>query len=86
MSDILTLRVTVLDTWEEVRLAVAPDTPVGEVKRLALTRAGVTASPDDYLVKFRGALVPENGTTVTGAGLVENAALIVLPRKRIPVR
>ena len=41
---------------------------------------------DDYLVKFRGAEVPEGATTVSEAGIVANGALIVLPRRRIPAK
>jgi hypothetical protein len=86
MSNVLLVRVTVLDTWDEVRLEVPPHTPIAEVKRAALARAGVTRPAGDYLVKFRGAEVWENGTTVAEAGVVPNAALIVLPRRRLPVR
>lgn len=80
------VRVTVLDTWDEVPLELAPDTAVSEVKRLALQRARVTAPPDDYEVKFRGAVLPEGATTVAEAGVVPNGALIVLSRRRRPAR
>jgi hypothetical protein len=80
------LRVTVLDTWDEVGLEVDPETPVGEVKRRALSAARVRGVPEDYVVKFRGAELGEDGRTLAQAGVGPNAALIVLPRRRVPAR
>lgn len=80
------LRVMVLDTWDEVRLQVPPTTPVSEVKAQALARAGVRRHPDRYLVKFEGAELHENGTTLADAGVRANSPLIVLSRRRTPVR
>jgi hypothetical protein len=80
------LRVTVLDTWEALDLSVSAETPVAELKRRALAAARVTRPAEGYLVKYRGAEVPEEGTTVAGAGFVPNGSLIVLPRARRPAR
>lgn len=80
------VRVTVLDTWEEFGFTVAPDLPVNEVKRRALRAARVRRSPEEYVVKFRGAELWEDGQTLAQAGVTPNAALIVLPRRRIPAR
>ena len=79
-------RVTVLDTWDEVKLEVTPETPVAELKRRALAQARVTRSADAYQVKFRGALVRESGQTLGEAGVGPNAPLIVLPARRYPTR
>jgi hypothetical protein len=76
----------VLDTWDEVRLAVPTEMTVAEVKSRALEAAQVDLPASEYLVKFRGAEVSEGATTVADAGLVPNGALIVLPRRRIPAR
>lgn len=81
----LPLRVTVLDTWDEVRLEVAPTTLVREVKREALRGAGVRAEPDRYVVKYLGAELPEDGATLADVGVPANAALIVMSRRRRPV-
>jgi hypothetical protein len=86
MSATLPVRVTVLDTWDEIPLDVAPSTRVVDVKREALEKARVTGAPEKYLVKYLGAEVPENGTTVEQAGIGPNGALIVLRRRRQPVR
>jgi hypothetical protein len=86
MTATLPLRVTVLDTWEEFALAVSPNTPVAEVKRQALKLAHVARPADAYLVKYQGAELPEGTATVAEAGVGANGALIVLSRRRTPVR
>jgi hypothetical protein len=79
------VRVTVLDTWDEVPLAASADTTIAELKGRALTRAGVTRSPEGYVAKYRGGEVADTETIATAA-IVPNAALIVLSRRRTPVR
>ena len=86
MSTGVPVRVLVLDAWDEIELEVPPDLTLQDLKREALARAGVTAPPEDYLLKYRGAEVRENGATIAQAGIVPNAALIVLSRRRRPVR
>lgn len=81
----LPLRVTVLDTWDTVELSLPTSTPISEVKQQALTKAGVARPADAYLVKYLGAEVPEAATLAT-AGVAANGALIVLSRRRRPVR
>lgn len=78
------VRVTLLDTWDERSFMLPEDTPVADVKRLAL--AGRGQSPDHYLVKYQGAELSEGATTLVQAGVQPNAALIVLSRRRTPVR
>ena len=86
MSATLHVRVTVLDTWDEIKFDVPPSTPVADVKRDALTRARVTGAPEKWVVKYLGAELPEGGTTVEQAGIEPNGALIVLRRRRQPIR
>jgi hypothetical protein len=80
------LRVTVEDVWDEVLLELSPDTPVGEIKREALARTRVRGDPSQYVLKFRGAELSDESRTAAAAGLVPNGALIVMPRRRRPVR
>jgi hypothetical protein len=80
------VRVMVLDAWDEIALDVTPDELVRDLKSRALQQARVVRPADGYEVKFRGALVPEGGTTVGEAGVVPNANLIVLRRTRAAVR
>jgi hypothetical protein len=80
------VRVMVEDVWDEVRLDVSPATPLGDLKAHALRRAGVAGSADDYMVKFRGAELNDEDRSLEDWGIVPNAALIVLSRRRRPVR
>ena len=85
MSEELSLRVMVQDVWDEVRLSAASTSSLGELKRRALDVTRVLRDPDGYVVKFRGAEIAD-GTTLAEAGVVPDANLIVLPRRRRPVR
>jgi hypothetical protein len=82
----LQLRVTVEDVWNEVALELPPDTPVGEIKRQALALTRVKRDPSHYVLKYRGAELTDESRTASAAGLVPNSALIVLARRRRPVR
>jgi hypothetical protein len=82
------VRVMVTPVWDQVFLAVDPTTTVTELKALALAQATqrTTERADDYVVKFRGALVSDERTTLAALGATPNAAFIVLPARRQPVR
>jgi hypothetical protein len=86
VSGILPVRVMVQDAWDEVLLELPAGTPLGELKRQALQATRVTRDPDDYLLKFRGAELSDESRSLADAGLVPNGAVIVLPRRRRPVR
>ena len=79
-------RVMVENAWDQVTLEMQSGAPVRDAKlqALALTHAG--GKPEDYLVKFRGAELFDESKSLSDAGVVANAALIVLPRRRRPVR
>jgi hypothetical protein len=81
----LPLRVMVQDVWDEVRMSLPASTSAGELKRQALAVTRVMRDPDGYVVKFRGAEVAD-ASTLEEAGVVADANLIVLPRRRRPVR
>ena len=80
------IRVRVQDSWEEVGLEVNATTTVGQMKRQALADARRPGDPDGYEVKFRGAALLDEAAPLERAGVVPNAELIVLPRRRQPVR
>ncbi len=82
----LPLRVRVNDVWEEIPMAVEPTQSVATLKREALARAHVRADPGSYMVKFRGAELLNEAGSLKEAGIVPNANLIILPRRRRPVR
>jgi hypothetical protein len=86
MTGTLPIRVMVQDAWDEVLLDLPAVTPLAEVKRQALQATRVTGNPDAYLLKFRGAELEDESRSLAEAGLVPNGALIVLRRRRRPVR
>lgn len=87
MTDLpLPIRVMVQDVWNEVRLELPGNTPLGELKRRALDAVRVIRDPAGYVLKFRGAELIDERCSLSDAGVVPNAALIVLPRHRRPVR
>ena len=86
MSDILPVRVMVQDVWDEVHLDLPSATPLAEVKRRALEATRVLRDPGAYVLKFRGAELQDESESLAQAGVVANGALIVLPKRRRPVR
>ncbi len=86
MTSTLPVRVMVQDAWDEVRLDLPAGTPLAELKRQALEATRVTGDPAGYVLKFRGAELRDESRSLAEAGLVPNGALIVLPKRRRPVR
>jgi hypothetical protein len=86
MTGSVPVRVTVADVWDTVPLELPPSTSLADLKREALLRARVRHDPGEYVVKFRGAEMLDESVTLKDAGIPPNAALIVLPRRRRPVR
>jgi len=86
MSATVPVRVMVSDAWDAITLDVPSSTSVGDLKREALIRTRVRGDPGEYLVKFRGAELDDERRSLREAGVPANASLIVLPRRRRPVR
>lgn len=86
MSQTLPVRVMVQDAWDEVALQLPPATALAELKRQALAATRVVRDPAGYVIKFRGAELSDESRSLAEAGVVANAGLIVLPRRRRPVR
>lgn len=80
------VRVRVLDAWDDVVMRVPGPTPIADVKRRALDAAHVTADPGGFLVKFRGAAVRDESRSLADEGVPSEGALIVMRRRRVPVR
>jgi len=59
---------------------------LSEVKRRALEATKVVRDPAAYVLKFRGAELLDESRSLAEAGVVPNGALIVLPKRRSPVR
>lgn len=86
MTDALRLRVTVQDTWDTVPLELEPTASIAELKLRALVASNIARDPSEYLVKYRGAALRDEGATLGAAAVVDKAALIVLPARRRPVK
>jgi hypothetical protein len=86
VTDNLRLRVTVQDAWDEVPLDLPSAASLAELKRAALEATKVNRNPDEYVLKFRGFELLDESRSLADAGLVPNGAVIVLPRRRRPVR
>jgi hypothetical protein len=86
VSENLRLRVTVEDAWDQVPLDLPASTPLADLKRAALDATKVKRDPDEYVVKFRGFELLDESRSLADSGLVANGAVIVLPRRRRPVR
>jgi hypothetical protein len=76
----------VQDAWDEIPLDLPSVTSLAQLKRTALEATRVVRDPDEYVLKFRGAELLDESRTLADAGLVPNGAVIVLPRRRRPVR
>ncbi len=82
----LPVRVMVQDAWDQVELTVSGAMSVAELKQKALGMTHVDAPAEDFAVKFRGAELFDEAQSLTKAGVVPMASLIVVPRRRRPVR
>jgi hypothetical protein len=76
----------VQDAWDEVPLDLPPATSLADLKQIALDSTKVVRPADEYVLKFRGAELFDESRSLADVGLVDNGALILLPRRRRPVR
>lgn len=80
------LRVMLTDVWDEFHLDLSPETPLSQVKQRVLDLGNLPADPAKYMIKYRGAQLVDEASSLADLGVVRNAALIMLPRRRQPVR
>jgi hypothetical protein len=85
-SDTMPVRIMVHDAWDEVELDFAATRSIAEAKQRALELTHVDQPPDLFEVKYRGASILDESISLHDAGVVPNAGLIVLRRRRSPVR
>ncbi len=86
MTTMPSVRVTVLDVWDTIRLPLSPTGTAAQLKREALLAARVPRDPDQYEMKVGGALIRDESQTLAAIGVPDDGAVIVLPRRRHPVR
>jgi len=86
VTDRVPVRVMVEDAWDQVALEPSPATPLVNLKREALAKTRAARDPDAYLLKYRGAEILDEARSLGEAGVVPHSTLIVLSRRRRPVR
>ena len=84
-ADTIGVRIMVEEAWDEVRLDFPATTSVADAKRRALELTHVYEPAEIFEVKYRGALILDEGVSLGDAGIVPNAGLIVLRSRRSPV-
>ncbi len=82
----ITVRVAVHEAWDEVAMQVDPSTSVSQVKSGALQAARVVENADAFETKFRGAVLRDESASLAECGVPDGGALIILRRRRRPVR
>jgi hypothetical protein len=79
-------RVMLTDVWDEFHLDLPAETPLSQIKQRVLDLGHLSDDPANYVIKYRGAQLGDEGKSLADLGIVKNAALIMLPRRRQPVR
>lgn len=83
----MTVRVTVADAWTTFAVAVGAGESAAALKQKALRSAHIDgARAAGYEVKFGGALVRDESKPLAELGVRDGASLVVLSRRRRPVR
>lgn len=86
-ADAMQIRVQVADVWDAIRMDVAPGESVGAVKRRALEELSPVAYPvDEYVVKLRGFEILDENAAISECGVRNGSTLILVDRRRRPVR
>lgn len=86
MTDTITLRVRLHEAWDDISVTVAPQSTIADVKQRVLDIAGEEAPASEFVVKFRGVDLRDEGAAVVEARIPDGAALIVTHRRRRAVR
>ncbi len=86
-TDVWTVRVQCADAWDAVRVDVLPSTPVRDVKQAAMaTLMPEVDDLDEFVVKLHGFEVTTEGASLQAAGAMDGSTLLVMSRRRRPVR
>lgn len=84
---VMTVKVTVADTWETHSFDAPPDLTVGALKARALASSRIAADRSGmYEVKFGGGPVRDESRTMSALKVKDGSAFIIISRRRRPVR
>ncbi len=85
-ANVITIRVEMPEVWDVVRVVASPTQPVVEVKNAALHALRPESSPDEMVLKLRGWEILDEMATLADAGVVDGSILVMMFRRRRPVR
>jgi hypothetical protein len=86
-EQVIHIRVQVAELWDSVRVDAPPSEPVISVKRAALdTLYPVGIDPDEYVVRLHGFEILDESVSLTAAGIRDGSILLLVKRRRQPVR
>ena len=86
-DDTLHIRVQLAEVWDAVQMEVSPDDPVQLAKVHALQQLGhATRAHEDYVVKLGGMEILDETMSLRDAGVRNGSTLLVMSRRRRPVR
>ncbi len=86
-AGVWTIRVQGAEVLDAVRVVVLPTTPVRDVKQAAMTALMPDVDAiDGYVVKLRGIEVTNESASLESAGALDGSTLLVMSRRRRPVR
>lgn len=84
---VLHIRVQVAALWDSIRVDAAETEPVISVKQAALDAMypdGV--DPDEYVVRLHGFEILDEGVSLAAAGVINGSIILLVNRRRQPVR
>ncbi|HYW33024.1 MAG TPA: hypothetical protein VE869_16100 [Gemmatimonas sp.] len=82
-----TVRVQGAEVWDAVRVTAMPTAPVREVKAAAMAALMPDVELiDAYVVKLRGIEVTNETASLEACGALDGSTLLVMSRRRRPVR
>jgi hypothetical protein len=86
-DDTLHIRVQLAEAWDAVQMEVSPDDPVQLAKVHALQQLGhATRAHEGYVVKLGGIEILDETLSLRNAGVRNGSTLLVMSRRRQPVR
>jgi hypothetical protein len=84
---VIHIRVQVAELWDSVRVDAPPSEPVISVKRAALDALypeGI--DPEEYVVRLHGFEILDESVSLVAAGVRDGSILLLVKRRRQPVR
>jgi hypothetical protein len=83
----ITLRVQVAEMWDAVRVVARPEAIVAEVKQKVVAEFFPGHQyADDFVLKLRGWEMLDEAQSLSKAGVIDGAIVLLAYRRRRPVR